>query len=123
MPNTMPPTGTLQLFRDKLDMVSRHAYVDFDLYGVVLPDNESELAAIGLEGAMGFKLFMGQTTGDNPCPDDGVIYGAFRENARLGVVAGVHAENNPILQRAVPSRSPREPIIAFTFTIFQQGPV
>jgi dihydroorotase len=99
MPNTAPATATGWLFHEKVEAVSPHAHVDFGLYGVILQDNESELALMAAQGAMGFKLFMGQTTGNNPCPDDGVIYGAFREIARLGLVVGVHAENNPILQR------------------------
>jgi dihydroorotase len=99
MPNTAPATATGWLFHEKVEAVSPHAHVDFGLYGVILQDNESELALMAAAGAMGFKLFMGQTTGNNPCPDDGVIYGAFREIAQLGLVVGVHAENNPILQR------------------------
>jgi len=42
---------------------------------------------------------MGQTTGDNPCPDDGAIYAGLREAAANGLVVGVHAENNPLLQQ------------------------
>lgn len=99
MPNTQPPVATATIFRDKLAAVREKAHVDFGLYGIVLPDNEQQLEAIAAEGAVGFKLYMGETTGHNPCPDDGVIFGALRRTGALGLVIGVHAENNPVLQR------------------------
>jgi allantoinase len=99
MPNTLPVVATAEVFRRKLASVAPKAWVDFGLYGVILPDNEADLEPLAAAGAMGFKLYLGQTTGDNPTPDDGVIYGAFRRLAPLGAIVGVHAENNPVLQR------------------------
>ncbi len=99
MPNTIPPTATVSDFRTKHELCGRHAYVDYGLRGVILPDNEAEIEGLVREGASSFKLFMGETVGNYPCPDDGVIFAAFREAARLGVFVGCHAENNPVLQR------------------------
>jgi dihydroorotase-like cyclic amidohydrolase len=56
MPNTVPAVRSAQVFRDKLSLVSPKARVDFGLYGVILPDNESELSGLADAGAMGFKL-------------------------------------------------------------------
>jgi len=99
MPNTSPPVSTAEIFRQKRELVSEKSHVDFGLYGVILQDNEENLEDLAAEGAMGFKLFMAETTGKNPCPDDAVIFGAFRRAAALGLVVGVHAENDPVLQR------------------------
>ncbi|XVQ07329.1 allantoinase AllB [Spirillospora sp. CA-255316] len=99
MPNTLPPVATAQGFHDKLTAVAPKAHVDFGLYGMLGQDNADEIAGMAAEGAMGLKLFMGQTTGDNPCPDDGAIYAGLREAAAAGLVVGVHAENNPLLQQ------------------------
>jgi dihydroorotase len=99
MPNTDPPTWNGELLRQKRERVSEKSYVDFGLYGVILQDNEDDLADLAAEGAMGFKLFMAETTGNNPCPGDGAIFTAFRRAAGLDLVVGVHAENNPVLQR------------------------
>ncbi len=99
MPNTDPPAHSGEIFRQKRKLVWEKAYVDFGLYGVILQDNEDDLADLAAEGAMGFKLFMAETTGKNPCPDDGVIFAAFRRAAKLGLTVGVHAENDPVLQR------------------------
>jgi allantoinase len=99
MPNTYPPTSNRQALRQKRELALGRSYVDFGLYGVILPDNEEELTGLASEGATGFKLFMGETTGKNPPPDDGVIFAAFRRAAELDLVVGVHAENDPVLQR------------------------
>ena len=99
MPNTDPPTSTGQMLRQKCKLASEKSHVDFGLYGVILQDNVDDLEDLANEGAMGFKLFMGETTGKISCPDDGVIFTAFRRAAKLGLPVGVHAENDPVLQR------------------------
>lgn len=98
MPNNQVPIATAALFRAKREPAERHSHVDFGLYGIILQENLDQLQPIAAEGAVGFKLYMGETTGHNPCPDDGVIFAAFREAARLGLPVGVHAENNPVMQ-------------------------
>ena len=83
-------------------MAEASARVDVGLFGIILggeQNNEMELAGLIEAGAIGFKLFLGETTGNNPCPDDGAIFGAFRVIARSNSIVAVHAENDPILQR------------------------
>ncbi len=102
MPNTKPPTSTVEHFREKCRLAEASARVDVGLFGIILggqESNEFELAGLIEEGAIGLKLFLGETTGNNPCPDDGAIFGAFQIAARCGSVVAVHAENDPILQR------------------------
>ena len=99
MPNTLPPVATADGFADKLATVTPKAHVDFGLYGMLGQSNQDEIEKMGALGAVGLKLFMGQTTGDNPCPDDGAIYAGLREARAAGLVVGVHAENNPLLQQ------------------------
>ncbi|MBI3966524.1 MAG: allantoinase AllB [Chloroflexi bacterium] len=99
MPNTQPPTATAALFHEKVALACAKSWIDFGLYGVILQDNEAELAGLAEAGAIGYKLFMGETTGKNACPTDDVIFGAFRRAAALDRVVNVHAENDPILQR------------------------
>lgn len=98
MPNTDPPVSTGERLLHKRTLAEGKSHVDFGLFGVILQDNVEELNGLYENGAIGFKLFMGETTGGNQCPDDGAIFAAFRRAADLGVVVGVHAENNPVLQ-------------------------
>lgn len=99
MPNTVPPVATAAGYEEKLAIVSPKAHVDFGLYGMLGQANTDEIAGMAALGAPGLKLFMGQTTGDNPCPDDGAIVAGLRAAAAAGIVVGVHAENNPLLQQ------------------------
>lgn len=99
MPNTMPPVATLDIFTHKLDTIAPKAHVDFGVYGMLGQDNADEIPKLAAAGAIGLKLFMGQTTGDNPCPDDGAIHLGLRAARDSGLVVGVHAENNPLLQQ------------------------
>src|SRR5882757_285917 len=98
MPNTSPPVATADRYVQKLDLVSHKAHVDFGLYGMLDHDNAEEISAMAELGAMGFKLFMGQTTGDNRCPNDAAIFRGLEAAAAADLVVGVHAENDHLLR-------------------------
>ncbi|MEU1985543.1 allantoinase AllB [Nocardia sp. NPDC019395] len=98
MPNTKPPVATAERYRQKLELVRNKAYVDFGLYGMIDHDNDGEIAGMAGLGAMGFKLFMGQTTGDNRCPNDAAIFRGLEAAAAADLVVGVHAENDHLLR-------------------------
>lgn len=98
MPNTKPPVATAERYRHKLELVRDKAYVDFGLYGMIDHDNDGEIAELAELGAMGLKLFMGQTTGDNRCPDDAAIFRGLEAAAAADLVVGVHAENDHLLR-------------------------
>ena len=98
MPNTFPPVATAEIFEAKLDAVKPLAHVDFGLYGMLGQDNAEEIGPMAASGALGLKLFMGQTTGDNPCPDDAAIFTGLRAAKQAGLVVGVHAENDKLLR-------------------------
>lgn len=98
MPNTVPPVATAEIFANKLATVSAKAHVDFGLYGMLGQANAGEIAELARLGALGLKLFMGQTTGDNACPDDAAIFTGLRAAQRAGLVVGAHAENDRVLR-------------------------
>ena len=99
MPNTDPPTMLPEDFALKLELASAKAVVDFGIYGLLDARNLDLLETLAAAGAIGFKLFVGNTTGNLPCPDDGAILEGFENVARLGLRCTVHAENSPILFR------------------------
>ena len=98
MPNTSPPVATADRYVHKLDLVRHKAHVDFGLYGMLDHDNAEEISVMAELGAMGFKLFMGQTTGDNRCPNDAAIFRGLEAAAAADLVVGVHAENDHLLR-------------------------
>lgn len=99
MPNTKPPTGTLQALRMKQDIAARQAYVDYGIYGLLDESNIGELEALIDAGVSGFKCFMGNTFGDLPAPSDGAMLEGFEILARRGMRCTVHAENASIMAR------------------------
>ena len=50
---------------------------------------------------MGFKCFLGETIGNIPAPDDGMMLDGLREIAATGLRIGFHAENNEIMQHLI----------------------
>jgi dihydroorotase len=97
MPNTVPPTDSLAAFALKRRAAEEKAIVNFGIYGLLGEHNLGELESLAGAGAIGFKLFMGNTTGNLPCPSDGAILEGFEILAALGLRCTVHAENSPIL--------------------------
>jgi allantoinase len=99
MPNTNPPTGTLQALKMKQDLAARQAYIDYGIYGLLDENNIDQLEALIDAGVSGFKCFMGNTFGDLPAPSDGAMLEGFEILARRGMRCTVHAENASIMAR------------------------
>lgn len=101
MPNTRPPTATVEALQLKQRCAARGAHVDYGIYGLLAQDNADQLAGLAEHGVIGFKCYMGETVGAIPAPDDGVMLEEFETAARLGLRVAVHAENNGIMQRII----------------------
>lgn len=99
MPNTNPPTGSLEALKMKQGIAAKQAYVDYGIYGLLDEKNLDQLEALAQAGVSGFKCFMGNTFGDLPAPSDGAMLEGFEILARLGKRCTVHAENASIMAR------------------------
>ena len=97
MPNTVPPVDTVDHFRLKAAEAEAKCIVDYGIYGLLGEHNLDQLDALADAGVIGFKLFLGNTTGDLPCPSDGAVLEGFEILARSGLRCSIHAENSPIL--------------------------
>lgn len=97
MPNTDPPVDTVEHFELKKSLAEAKSYCDFGIYGVLAEHNLDQLEPLAQAGAIGFKLFLGNTTGNLPCPSDGAVLEGFEILARIGKRCSIHAENSPIL--------------------------
>lgn len=98
MPNTNPPTGTVDALRLKLKAAER-SYVDFGIHALLGDDTVGHLEDLLDAGATSFKAFVGNTFGNLPSPTDGALLEGFEKLAPLGVRTVVHAENSSILAR------------------------
>lgn len=98
MPNTNPPTGTVDALRLKLKAAER-SYVDYGIHALLGDDTVGHLEDLLDNGATSFKAFVGNTFGNLPSPTDGALLEGFEKLAPLGVRTVVHAENSSILAR------------------------
>jgi dihydroorotase len=97
MPNSDPPTATVDALRLKQEIAARDAYVDYGLYGILGGQNLDDLQGLATHGIVGLKCFMG----NNPIGhvDDGALLEGFEIAAALGLRVAVHAENATIIER------------------------
>jgi dihydroorotase len=93
MPNTKPPTTTVQTLREKKRIASSKSLADFGIYAGVFPGMSVEQLA---KEAIGFKLYMAGTTGDLMVPSLTSIRGELSAIAASGKVLAVHAEDESL---------------------------
>ena len=101
MPNTKPPLSTAEAFREKASLGESKSCVDFGVVAVVVQDNVDRIPELATTGILGYKIFMGETVGAIPAPDDGAMLEAFGLIAKTGLRVGFHAENNQIMQHLI----------------------
>ena len=97
MPNTEPAIATVEALAAKREAAERQAIVNYGLYGILDERSLDHLPALAAAGVIGFKLFLGNTPGNNPAPNDGAVLEGFEVLAELGLRCSIHAENSPIL--------------------------
>ena len=98
MPNTKPPVEDSKVFKEKLGLLSRKANVDFGLYGVIHNSNAERFEELVDAGVVGFKVFLGPTTGNISPPDDGSLYEALLKSAKTNIPIAFHAENAQLVR-------------------------
>lgn len=101
MPNTKPPTDNPEHVELKRRLAEEKSYCDFGILGLVVQENVAELQPMARSGVVGYKCFLGETVGNIPAPDDGMLLDGFREIAATGLRIGFHAENNEIMQHLI----------------------
>jgi dihydroorotase len=101
MPNTKPPTDRPENVRLKQRLAEEKSYCDFGIIGVVVQENIDQIEPMAEAGVVGYKCFLGETIGNIPAPDDGMLLDGLRAVARTGLRIGFHAENNEIMQHLI----------------------
>ena len=96
MPNTKPPAVDVRTFQEKKAIVGRKAVTDYGLFAAVTAGiNARMLAPL----AVGFKLFMGSTTGNILLDDDEEMIPAVRDVLATGLRMSVHAEDDHLIAK------------------------
>jgi dihydroorotase len=95
MPNTMPPTTTLQRVEEKKKIADSKCVIDYRICGGVRKGNIHELAGMApAVGAFG-EIFMCESFGELQI-SKAELFDAYREIAKTGKVAITHAEDADI---------------------------
>ncbi|MFQ6121202.1 MAG: amidohydrolase family protein, partial [Methanosarcinales archaeon] len=92
MPNTIPPTTTINSFREKLKIASEKSVIDFGINVGVTRENIQKLKKLWELGATAFKIFMAASTGDLKIGPS-TIKNALSEIGKFNAIACVHAED------------------------------
>ncbi|NQY99734.1 MAG: dihydroorotase [Bdellovibrionales bacterium] len=104
MPNTNPPTTTLEAFRKKVEIGENTSYSDFAFYGGAAHDNIDLLPKLENErGCCGIKVFMGSSTGTLLIENDDLLKKVLLKTKKR---IAVHAEDEPrLLERRTVSEN------------------
>ncbi len=93
--NAHPPTIDGASFDLKCSAAQAASFVDFALWGGLVPGNLAHLPDLATRGVIGFKAFMSQSgTSDFEAVDDLTLYEGMAQAAELGCLIAVHAEND-----------------------------
>jgi allantoinase len=99
--NSIPSTVNLAALQQKLSVVAAKSYVDFGLWGGVVPGNTADLLPLAEAGVMGFKAFMSPSGTDDFCNSDtATLKAAMQQIAPTGLRLALHAEDPAVLDRA-----------------------
>jgi dihydroorotase len=110
MPNTVPPTDTIERAREKLALGQLTAHCDFGLIGLLgsNPGHVGELAASGL--VVGLKCFLGPTTGELAAPNEDGIFKGLEQARMTGLRVAFHAEDRATIDAAREHERRTDPI-------------
>lgn len=97
MPNTIPPVTGPEQVEEKERLAEEKSFVDFSLLGVVVQTNADQILPMAKVGALGYKIFFGETIGNLPFPDDGVCTEVFQNITKTKLPLSIHAENRQIM--------------------------
>ena len=97
MPNTKPPTIDRGSLDNKLEKIKKKAWVDYGVFMGCVPGTDPSEP---VEGAIGYKLYMGSTTGDLLVTEDEDIRRILKGVEASGKVLSVHAEDQSWLRDA-----------------------
>ena len=67
------------------------------MLGVVVQTNADQILPMARVGAVGYKIFFGETIGNLPFPDDGVCQDVFQNITESRLPLSIHAENRQIM--------------------------
>jgi len=94
MPNTSPPTLSIEALNNKYDLASGRAHANFAFYMGTSNDNLDAIRQLRPNDACGIKIFMGASTGNMLVDDPEVLSRVFDE---APILVATHCEDTPTI--------------------------
>jgi len=102
MPNTSPPTTSVESIKEKVEKAKKVSYVNFAFFMGATQHNLEELKKItDLEGCCGIKIFLGSSTGSLLLFEREALLNVFKNTK--GMIS-CHSENEDLLNERKPVR-------------------
>ena len=95
MPNVLPPTLNLDLWKEKISIAEQNASANFSFYMGTSNTNIDEIKAINPKEVCGIKIFMGASTGNLLVDNEDSLNALFRESP---VIITTHCEDTPMIK-------------------------
>ena len=96
MPNTQPPTVTLDALEAKYAVAGRSSLANYAFYLGATNDNLEVIRSLDPRAAAGIKVFMGASTGNMLVDNEETLAGIFRDAPTL---ITTHCESTPLIQK------------------------
>lgn len=97
MPNTNPPTTTLNALDDKFERAACDSHVNYSFFFGATNDNAQLFEGLDRHRIPGIKLFMGSSTGNMLVDNRGSLKAIFKSCARLELPLMTHCEDTDII--------------------------
>ncbi|MEM0146550.1 MAG: dihydroorotase family protein [Conexivisphaerales archaeon] len=99
MPNTLPPLDSVERLIEKKEIARGKSHVDYGLYGLISDTSKvTEITRMVKSGCIGFKAYMGPTTGNIPAPSHRMLYTTLKVLSELDAPLVVHAEDDELVK-------------------------
>ncbi len=85
------------LMNEKKKLLNQESYVDYCLWGALVPQNLKELSGLNEAGAIAYKCFLSGGGNDFQAPTLGEVRQALKTIASFGGLAGFHCEDYSII--------------------------
>lgn len=97
MPNTIPPTTTVEALIEKIELGKKLSAVNYHAFFGATPGCLPQLRKLDPKTTPGIKIFLGTSTGAMQAPDNIELLEVFSWCAINGKTAVIHAEDNEII--------------------------
>ena len=95
MPNTSPPTDSVENFKDKLNRANNRMFCNYAFYFGATEKNLNNLEVINtLDGCCGVKMFVGSSTGELLIKNDKYIEQVIKNSPKI---VAIHSEDENML--------------------------